>query len=89
LLPQQETQFRDLKGVHAVIKEVVCHPDAGFAEELRRKSGYVFFDVIAWSYVHVASPSMLLLKWPPALARRRSKSAGTTSISCAVSCVTR
>jgi len=49
LLPQQETQFRDLKGVHAVIKEVVCHPDAGFAEELRRKSGHVLFDVIAWS----------------------------------------
>ena len=40
-----------------MIKEIVCHPDAGFAEEPCRKSGHVFFDVIAWSYVHVASPS--------------------------------
>src|SRR5262245_43273320 len=40
-----------------MIKKIVGHPDARFAEELCRKPGHAFLDVIAWSCVHVANPA--------------------------------
>ena len=67
-----------------MIKEIVCHPDGGFAEELCRESGHLFFDMIAWSNVHVASPSMLLSLVPHCRVLG-SNQAGAIGISCAVS----